>query len=285
MLYFTTLKGFSTGQHTQPSLEYRSRIIWALLYELKVDSTAGNMSISNTDSLATTHSNSAKNLCDLPDELLLQVLSAVPVECRVGIRTVSKKWHGIVLDLGYHIEPDFMVSGYPHYAFEIPMKLNPAICDFTKKPFDLTRPVQRGLIDQRDLTELLSRRSEFITSPPVSMLSVTWCDRSYRLQHKSIPMVLRTATSGWKRSEGIRIGDLLDILEKTSMSLEDRRPRYSVMIPGVSTKGRVPITLSLLPYALNVSLIKSSENDHRVYFMDQEISGGSSIKLRKWRWR
>lgn len=285
MLYFTTLKGFSTVQHTRLSLEYRSRIIWALLYELKVDSTAGNMSISNTDSLATIHSDSAKNLCDLPDELLVQVLSAIPVECRVGIRTVSKKWHIIVLDLGYHIEPDFMVGGYPHYAFGIPMKLNPAICDFTKMPSDLTRPVQRGLIDQRDLTGLLSRRSEFITSPPVSMLTVTWCDRGRRLQHRDIPMVLRTATSGWRRSEGIRIGDLLDILEKTSISLEDRRSRYSVTTPGVSTRGRVPITLSLLPHALEISLIKSSEDDHRVYFMDQDVSGGSSIKLRRWRWR
>ena len=52
----------------------------------------------------------AFRLNDLPDELLIQVLREVPVECRVSLRTVSRKWHNIILDLGYHIEPKFVDS-------------------------------------------------------------------------------------------------------------------------------------------------------------------------------
>lgn len=51
-------------------------------------------------------------LSDLPDELLIHIIRQVPVESRVNIRRVSQKWHSIILDIGYHVEPLFVDDKY-----------------------------------------------------------------------------------------------------------------------------------------------------------------------------
>jgi hypothetical protein len=44
---------------------------------------------------------STKQTSDLPDELLINVLSHVPSEYRMDIRQVSQKWNEIISDIGY----------------------------------------------------------------------------------------------------------------------------------------------------------------------------------------
>lgn len=66
--------------------------------------------------------------------------------------------------------------------------------------------------------EMLQRRSEFATSPPISTLTLTAFgprspdDTTGQMIHAT----LRTATPAVKGSEGIRLGDPLDIYAKMS---------------------------------------------------------------------
>lgn len=161
-----------------------------------------------------------KNLCDLPDELLVQVLSQVPVEARVGLRTISKKWHNIILDLGYHIEPNFLDDFWgAHYSSNYHVKLNPFIDDFADGARCNELSIHTGRLDKWNFQKLLERPSELITSPPVSMIDMRFRDRGgWSNQGDFVFMSLRTATPACKRSEGIRISDLLDILEKMGAS-------------------------------------------------------------------
>lgn len=185
---------------------------------------------------------SSFKLNDLPDELLICVLRQVPIERRVSIRTVSRKWYSIILDIGYHVDPLFMDDKLeaPHFSKDLPMKLNPAI---TWNPLRLSGPegeykMHTGFIDKPRCKDLLPRRSEFITSPPISVAHVhLTCydlkkgqrsERGERIPFISSQMVLRTAMPSQNRSEGIRIGDLLDIYEKMRASSEVDRPRMGI---------------------------------------------------------
>lgn len=231
------------------------------------------MSDSNTTPLTTNKmdadsTNKAKNLCDLPDELLLQILSTVPLKDRVYIRSVSKKWHSIVLDLGYHLEPDFISWpdtpyypwGMPTCQSEFPIRFNPSLHILTG--LYQIREKKEGFypfseIDEWDAISLRKRRSEFITSPPISMVKLFWSSEGSWMNEKAALMILRTATPAWKNSEGVRIGDLLDIFEKLMSSTTQNR----------------------LAYSLGISFAYAFKDEYSHYTITQKAVGDAGIEL------
>lgn len=156
-----------------------------------------------------------RGLNGLPNALLIEILRQVPIEDRVGIRTVSQKWYNVILDLGYYIDPDFIEGrDFPHYPARIDIKANPAVVACNKRYSHMFAPLHSGRIFERSLRQLRRRRSEFITSPPISMIYVMYDNNTQPPFDRTVHMALRTATLAAKRSEGLRIGDLLDIFEK-----------------------------------------------------------------------
>jgi hypothetical protein len=69
---------------------------------------------------------SPKQIGDLPDELLINILSHVPSGHRMEIRPVSQKWNDIICDIRYHIDPVFICeeSGLPYYSSTTPIRFN-----------------------------------------------------------------------------------------------------------------------------------------------------------------
>lgn len=157
----------------------------------------------------------------LPDELLVHILSDVPRELRISIRRVSKKWSRIIRDLGYHIEPvSVSEDGFPDYANAIGMKHNPATLYIGNSPIDWFFPLARG----RRFTnaDLLRSRSQFITSPPISMVYLSvWKPEVGSKKRTLVHSVVRTAAPALKGSEGVRIGDLMDVIESMKASIVD----------------------------------------------------------------
>jgi hypothetical protein len=148
----------------------------------------------------------------LPEELLVHISSLVSPEHRCLIRRVSRKWY----NLGYHVEPVLVSDTFPlergmvpfcrlemstpYYRHLVKIKVNPLF----HSHFNLATMKLKTMESRRDL---LQRRSEFLTSPPISMLSI-------RYHPDKSDAMIRTAAPSVERSDGIRIGDLVEILDK-----------------------------------------------------------------------
>jgi hypothetical protein len=167
-----------------------------------------------------------RQISDLPDELLINIFSHLPAEHRMVIRSVSQKWNNIISDVGYHLEPLFVATdGMPHYSAKTPIRVNPAFIAINVMNVELGARYTEVLLSRRELsdTELLQRRSEFVTSPLTSMIGLMDI-----IQHvfpdgdsadlEAVSAVLKTATPVSKRSEGVRVGELLDLLDKAPAS-------------------------------------------------------------------
>jgi hypothetical protein len=149
---------------------------------------------------------------NLPEDLLVHILSMVSPEHRCLIRRVSWKWY----TLGYHVEPVLVSDTFPlergmvlfcrlemstpYYRHLVKIKVNPLF----DSHFNLATMKLKTMESRRDL---LQRRSEFLTSPPISMLSIKY----HPDKGGAIP---RTAAPSVERSDGIRVGDLVEILDK-----------------------------------------------------------------------
>jgi hypothetical protein len=157
----------------------------------------------------------------LPDELMLAILVMLPVQDRANLRTVSRRWQDLISDLGYHLEPLYLGYGeILYYTDDIWTQLHP--CLNWGRNRDQSKPsIARGappfvkVVAMVDQDELLRKRSEFATRPPISVLELRGCElqgpiRERRTRHA----VLRTVTPSSKRPEGIRIGDLVDSYAK-----------------------------------------------------------------------
>lgn len=143
----------------------------------------------------------------------------------MGIRRVCQKWHGIIADLGFHLEPidpeelgeegledeglDF--DYIPFYPKEIPIKLNLTTWFFCDPPLHHCIDHIDAIRSSRGMTrdELLVKRSEFITSPPISTVCIDI----------RTPRVRGSHSIAHFRAKGIRIGDLMDIIDKMSASI------------------------------------------------------------------
>lgn len=146
-----------------------------------------------------------KSINDLPGELLVHVLSMVSPEYRCLIRRVLRKWY----TFGYHVEPIVVRETFttkrqeismPQYQYLIKLQHNPIF-------FSNSGLLEIKLKFRKCRTELLQRRSEFLTSPPISVISIYY-------PPDKIGATLRTAAPSMSRSDGIRLGDLLDTLDK-----------------------------------------------------------------------
>lgn len=203
------------------------------------------MSLSTSDSVSVSKSDNAsdflpaKNINDLPDEILFEVVSLVPTQCRSRIRRVSQKWNTIISEIGYHVEPLFMshqvIKCVPYYPADVGVRQNPAVGGrlgkYTCLAFFPHKRLQR--VANRHVS--LGIRSEFITNPPISVVNLTWQDWKTeisqdgpweRLLH-STELVLRTAIPTIKHPEGSRISDLLDVFDMiVSHPLEGATARH-----------------------------------------------------------
>lgn len=154
------------------------------------------------------------------DELLLLIMEKVPIQHLAKLRGVSKKWHGIITSVGYTAKPvsinsqDFgifpgVVTENLRYEVDFAIEINPAINSYAKL---IRRPVSTlvALETIKNPRQLLSKRQEFITSPPIT--TITLGLRSKRspalgLRGHELRATLRDNT-------GIRIGLLLDTFDK-----------------------------------------------------------------------
>lgn len=169
----------------------------------------------------------SKDIHTLPDELLVQILFEIPVEHRVDVRRVSQKWKSIISDLGFHIEPLFMLPDLCHipiYPAQTKFKKNQAILSFCQSAVQANdeicgRPQTVG--SELTRAELSTKRSEFITCPPIGTVSISSRQKGTSICLSSCDAVLRTATPALTRSEGIRIGDLLDVIDNMKASVSD----------------------------------------------------------------
>ena len=168
---------------------------------------------------AASPSQTSTTIDTLPNELLLATLGLLSVMERAKVRTVSKRWNNIVMDLGIHLEPLFVDDqlGVPFYSSEIKIELNlwAFWFDFPgqeKLAAELQVPFE-SLTEVRYWSLMHYVRSEFLTDPPISTLAfqVTGPPGTpRRAQIQPIHAVLRSA----KGSGGIRLGDFLDMCEK-----------------------------------------------------------------------
>lgn len=167
----------------------------------------------NTDNAS---SATAKQINDLPDELLVEVLSMMPPEDRYKIRRVSQKWNSILCDLGYHLDPHFIdeYNDHPNYPADVPIKVNPIFSDFTASFNDLWTYIDCHALTDAKAAQLLERRSEFATAPPISTMHLRVDESGGTGSPGRVRAILRTATKVSKRPEGIRVGDLLDTFSK-----------------------------------------------------------------------
>jgi hypothetical protein len=120
-------------------------------------------------------------------------------------------------------------SGMPYYSTKTPIKVNTIFnTNLGPRSRQFTTGVPRVKIetDNRLLrnTRVGEKRSEFITSPPISVIKLKVFVYTPPMRPPYPPgslqyvcsATLRTATPLSKRPEGIRVGDLLDCLEKVA---------------------------------------------------------------------
>jgi hypothetical protein len=161
------------------------------------------------------------NIIDtLPNELLLTILGLAPLQDRTKVRRVSKKWSSFIYDVGYHLEPLFIdeSSCIPFYSDDVPIRVHTHASMWNSMDFYHLQKRMDQDIPYAELTQvtysavLRWKRSEFLTSPPISTLAlqITAPPGSPR---QPMHAMIRTVTPAVK-GEGIRIGDLLDMLEK-----------------------------------------------------------------------
>jgi hypothetical protein len=160
---------------------------------------------------------SPKQIGDLPDELLINILSHVPSGHRMEIRPVSQKWNDIICDIRYHIDPVFICeeSGLPYYSSTTPIRFNSVLstdrkCDKGESQTPWPQLVCSDTFDKKKQAKLLQSRAEFITSPPISVLKLHVVAHT---EDHLVSMTLRAATPVSKRPQGLRVGDLIDYFD------------------------------------------------------------------------
>jgi len=178
-----------------------------------------SISISDIDVASSTQTQTTINT--LPDELLLAVLGVLSINDRAKVRTVSKKWNDLVMDLGIHLEPVFIDDqlGVPFYSNDIAIRLNHRAFSYdvrgqSKLAADLKIPFEN--LDEADVDIIIwlpSQRSEFLTDPPISTLAFQVTgppDTPRESQEQPMHAVMRNT----KSFGGIRLGDFLDVCDK-----------------------------------------------------------------------
>lgn len=271
-----------TTQHTPSNLENNPDFASPLSRHINMDTSPAQDLVkdsspksptSTRDAHISSETQSPKDINALPDELLMQILLEVPEKQRVSIRGVSKKWMGTIRDVGYHLEPLFVrdTDSLPYYTTKAGIRYNPAIMSMDSLTIDNVFPAGGKPFTRN---KLLSKRSEFITSPPISMVSVIiW---KSEISSDIVPMVVRTATPASKGSEGIRLGDLIDVIESVQ-----------AWGPGCARIRRVKVTYDvhrervLTGYCGGHEGFAASGN----FEVLETASGIGKVEVRAWKWK
>lgn len=241
-------------------------------------------------------------LSDLPDELLIHIIRQVPVETRANIRRVSRKWHNIILDIGYHIEPLFVDDKYevPLYSDDPYIKGNRALpwmlvhMPESEDTLATNNALHHTVVHQEvDFAALSQRRSEFITSPPISMARVNFrvprpvSRKSRQASPITVNEMLQTAGPTSNRREGIRIGDILDLFDKAramnpahdnsrTRVLPSMRARFSHLYARTRVLAKID-----RPPAINISsmFMTCKSEDEMAESVGQTASGESGAEI------
>jgi hypothetical protein len=193
---------------------------------MSFSSSSGKQDITSTSELPThvAHVESVAQSSDATskvlgtDELFLLIVEKVPVHDRLPLLRVSKKWNYIVSSVGYAFDPTpanpYVVfpatpTTDPRYELDVKISINPAINSSAMPPhFGFMAEV--ALENVSDPTQLLSRRREFITSPPITTITLG-------LRGSMSPVMCfadHTSNATLREKTGIRIGLLLDMFDK-----------------------------------------------------------------------
>lgn len=152
------------------------------------------------------------------DELLLLILENVPKQHLPKLRRSLKKWNEVVSTVSYVVKPIFFDSSgeFPYtidedlrHELDVSIGINPAInssAEASRWPHD----VKVALETVRDPTQLLSKRQEFITSPPIMMIKLGLRERLGPPLHFGF----YESTAILKDDTGICIGLMLNMFDK-----------------------------------------------------------------------
>jgi hypothetical protein len=123
------------------------------------------------------------------NELVKLVLERVPIQNRLPLRRVSKKWDQIISDIGYIIDPvdaepfevrhksidigDLISIDKDEHCYEVDFNIlmNPGLENVLYPSFWLFDNAQMGAFElPSDVSSLLTKREEFVTTPPITTL-------------------------------------------------------------------------------------------------------------------
>lgn len=173
--------------------------------------------------------------------LVRLILERVPSGSRSPLRKVSTAWNSIISELDYAFgpspegyfgnSPEIIDDGGPFYRLDSTIRINETL---NSSKGDLNRPSTAfvALEDVHDRSELLSKRREFISTPPITTIMValrsTGC-HPHQVMYHQCHAILREHT-------GVRISHLLDTLDKMRLHVplafdEDSGTDYPVSQP------------------------------------------------------
>lgn len=223
----STMEPVNAGETTATPSSQPSSTINALLDDLSLaifsrpplpDSIISPSTMEAVDPSETTAADSSQTpgtVDTLPEELLLAIFGELSLKERAKVRTVSKRWNNLVMDLGIHLDPLFVDDklGVPFYSSDFPIRRNIwAVSVDYLRHMELANELQipsASLTQMEGCPPMYFKRSQFLTHPPISTLAlqvVGPLDSGRQPMHAML-----RATKG---SGGIRVGDVLDVFDK-----------------------------------------------------------------------
>lgn len=198
------------------------------------------------------------------------MLESVPIHDRLALLRVSKKWNFITSSISCVVAPAFtgidlcgdarriIRSGAPdpRYVTDGTMRINPAMNSsagaapffdgvvFIRKSIeylDKLLPLMGITVvleSIQDSSKLSSKRHEFVTSPPITMITL-----GSRSQLSDVPEVNdHTSAAILRENTGIRISHLLDLFEKmNAYALQTHHQDLRWPEPAASSPVRQPV--------------------------------------------
>lgn len=175
------------------------------------------------------------------NELVRLILERVSSESRAPLRRVSTTWDSIISELGYAFSPapegyfgnslEFINDEGPFYGLDFTIRINQNL-NSSKGPLNRPSTAFVALEDVHDRSELLSRRQEYISTPPITTIMValrcTGCHPHQVMYHQSHAIL--------KEHTGIRIAHLLNTFDKMRLHVplaydEDSATEYPLSQP------------------------------------------------------
>jgi hypothetical protein len=173
-------------------------------------------------------------------ELLLLIVSEVPIYERILLRQVSKRWQDVIENeevdvlepIGYECDPHGTGSmqGLPVYLVEsknVTMRPNfnagftrSLLRNYESTHLASAQHVRQVVLRLKDWDQLVRHRTEFITDPPVKQVMVRCTVRELTALEEGPRTVVRVR-------QGIRVGHLLAYFERFNQGVTDYHVRFA----------------------------------------------------------